>query len=311
MEPALGCTVLELFAGIGGLRCAWPEATMVAAVDINENARGVYLQNCEVPYLIREIASMRRDEMADLSADVWWLSPPCQPYCRQGKKLDLADSRAEALTQLLRMIPELLPSAVAVENVPGFEVSRSYDQLLQVLETAGYHHREIQLCPTQLNWPNRRDRFYLLASREALPPWQPFPRYRVGLEQLIDQHISRLDSEALWLTADALARYETAIDRVDLRDTSRICTACFTSSYGKAIVGAGSYLAQADGVRRFAPREVAHMLGFPDSFRLRGLSDRALWRLLGNSLSLPAVRYVISHLPGGPTNRLPWIRETD
>ena len=63
------CRVLELFAGIGGLRCAWPEATLVAAVDINQIARDVYLRNHSGPYHIREIASMRSSD-ARISAFV-------------------------------------------------------------------------------------------------------------------------------------------------------------------------------------------------------------------------------------------------
>jgi site-specific DNA-cytosine methylase len=70
--------------------------------------------------------------------------------------------------------------------------------------------------------------------------------------------------------------------------------ACFASSYGKMIVRGGSYLWQDGGYRRFSPREVANVLGFSADFILPGeLSDRRLWHLLGNSLSLPAVRHLM------------------
>ncbi len=89
-------------------------------------------------------------------------------------------------------------------------------------------------------------------------------------------------------------RFLDAMDRVDLAAEKPI-TACFAASYGKAIVRSGSYLQPPWGYRRFSPREVANLLGFNNQFQLpENLSHTKLWHLLGNSLSLPAVRHAIS-----------------
>ncbi len=76
------------------------------------------------------------------------------------------------------------------------------------------------------------------------------------------------------------------MDRVDLSRPDCL-TACFGSSYGKAIVHAGSYCKHGASYRRFSPREVARLLGFSPSMLLpETVSYRRLWKLLGNSLSI-------------------------
>jgi len=52
------------------------------------------------------------------------------------------------------------------------------------------------------------------------------------------------------------------------------------------------------GLRRFSPREILRLLGFPDSFHLPdNLPMRQAWRHVGNSLSVVAVRHVLSVIP--------------
>ncbi|MGB7492357.1 MAG: DNA cytosine methyltransferase, partial [Thermoanaerobaculia bacterium] len=57
-------------------------------------------------------------------------------------------------------------------------------------------------------------------------------------------------------------------------------------------------LRTASGLRRFSPMENLRLLGFPPDFRLPPtLSVQVAWRLVGNSLSVPAVRCVLSAIP--------------
>jgi len=62
---------------------------------------------------------------------------------------------------------------------------------------------------------------------------------------------------------------------------------------------AGSYLRCGDRVRRFAPEEIARLLHFPPAFRFPGtVLLRKRWHLLGNSLSVAAVRDVLRAFSG-------------
>lgn len=291
--PAL--RVLELFAGIGGLAAAWPEATVVAAVDINQQAARVYRQNFSHAYHVREIESLCPQSLQAFSADCWWMSPPCQPFTRRGAGRDLADPRCRGFAHLVETLAHCRPRALGLENVIGFAGSQAQRLLLEELKLLGYRCQSLELCPSQLGWPNRRPRFYMLASLTPMSAWRDLPQLSCRLSELVDSEIVPGSSPALELLLPAALQrqYFEALDRVELNDST---TACFAGSYGKTILKSGSYLRCGSGYRRFSPREVARLLGFTDAFRLDGLTNRSAWKLLGNGLSLPCVRYVLSHL---------------
>ncbi len=288
--------VLELFAGIGGFAAAFPAAEIVKAIDIDQTARDVYLANFQHPYSVNEIASLPVDFFSRLHADMWWMSPPCTPFTQRGALRDLDDRRSDAIKHLIQVVATLRPPLVCLENVVGFETSEAFQTLHERWTRVGYYIQTHVLCPSSLGWPNRRPRVYCIASLMrppdiALPTLNPKP-----LNQFVDHSITPVSQPALWLDQETVDRYLDAMDRVSAISESAV-TACFASSYGKAIVRSGSYLETKLGYRRFSPREVAGLLGFSDDFRLPDtLSIQRQWHLLGNSLSLPAVRHVLSGL---------------
>lgn len=294
---------LELFAGIGGLRAAWPESGTGIAIDIHTGAQQVYHANFQSPYLIREIESLSDDQFQSFEADLWWMSPPCQPYTRRGNRRDLHDPRAASLLRILEAIDKLRPREIALENVAEFEHSEACVRLLDLFARLNYSVQTLRICPTEMGWPNRRPRFYVLASLDRLEGWGALPQYQVSLADLLEEEPHDKDGDYFVNEATA-QQYWDAVDRIDQVDPHRP-TACFAKSYGKTITAAGSYLEQGSRLRRFSPREVARLLGFPDTFKLPD-ARRSAWALLGNSLALPAVRYLVSHLSQGPTCKLPW-----
>ena len=296
--------LVELYCGIGGCSAALapslarsPEAVEVAlAVDINPNALAVYGANFPShPRRAAAVESLSAATLADLDADLWWMSPPCQPFTRRGKGRDADDPRAATFLALIDRLAEVRPPWLALENVPGFEGSRVHARLLSTLERVGYHAVvERVLCPSTLGLPNRRRRYYLVASHRELGPFEPLavsPRTVADcLDEAVDPR-TRVD-EAL------VQRYERALHRVRAEDSAAV-TSCFTSAYGRSPVRSGSYLELGDRrLRRFAPTEILRLLGFPEGFELPvDLAPERLWPLVGNSLSLPAVRSMLGAIP--------------
>lgn len=289
--------VLELFAGIGGFAAAFPDLKIVAAVDIDCSAREVYSNNFKHPFSVKEISSLSLEWFARTDTDFWWMSPPCTPFTRRGAKRDLEDPRSDALKHLIQAVKSIRPSLVCLENVVGFESSQAFHHLQEQWSGVGYHIQTLSICPSSLGWPNRRPRVYCLASLKRLPE-RLLPRIeeRPCISKFIDQEITRESAPSLWLEKKTVDRYLEAMDRVAWSNNG-VATACFAASYGKSIVRSGSYLETPMGYRRFSPREVARFLGFNDDFRLPGtISVEKQWHLLGNSLSLPAVRHVLAGL---------------
>lgn len=287
--------VAELFCGLGGYSAALGDAAqVVAAVDVNRSALAVYRHNFAHPTLAAAVESLAPEVLRGWRADLWWLSPPCQPFTRRGLGRDDDDPRSRGLLALLPRLAEAGPPQLALENVPGFAGSRTHARLRAVLDAAGYAVWEGLLCPSELGMPNRRQRFYLVASREPLLAVGTHPTPRRSLAELLDP----APAPELFPDPEALGRYQDALHVVDADDPAAV-TACFTSAYGRSWVRSGSYLRTARGLRRFSPAEILRLLGFPPSFGLPPeLSLAKAWPLVGNSLALTAVRAVLARLPG-------------
>jgi hypothetical protein len=287
--------LLELFCGIGGCAAAiGDQARVVAAVDQNRRALEVYRHNFVHQALPLAIESIPEQRWQGWQATLWWMSPPCPPHTRRGLRRDLDDPRTRGFLAVLDRLAELQPPHVGFENVPGFAGSRAHERLRETLDRCGYRVAETLLCPTELGMPNRRQRFYLVAGLEGLEAWPA----RSGSTRTLAELLDESPAAELWCDATLARRYPHALHIVSAEQAAAR-TACFTAGYGRSLVRSGSYLQTSSGLRRFSPQEILRMLDFPAGYRLPpGLPLRAAWPLVGNSLSVRAVRWVLSAIPG-------------
>lgn len=285
--------VLELFSGVGSVSAAiGRDVSIVGAVDINRLAVNVYQANFDTPTWVREITSLSDQQFRDFGADLWWMSPPCQPFTRRGLFQDEEDSRSAPLLRILEAIESVRPTNIAIENVIGFEESQMHRRLTDLLERSGYAFTEAQLCSTQFGIPNLRPRYFLAASRSSQPDLKaPVPTEVQPIQAFLESPDLRKRWGDIDVTPEFLDQYAEAISVVQPHEFK---TRCFTSAYGHSKVRSGSYLRHGAETRRFSPREVANLLGFPREFSLPdSLSTRQYWKLLGNAVSVPCVKYVV------------------
>ena len=143
--------VLELFSGIGGMHYALSKARdiltpqvldfkIIAAIDISDVANKVYRHNFpKSNHSGSNICGITAEKINDWEIDAIFMSPPCQPFTRQGNQKDLKDSRTEPLTHLIDILPKLQTlKYMLVENVKGFETSEACKQLIEVLHSLLY-----------------------------------------------------------------------------------------------------------------------------------------------------------------------------
>lgn len=297
---------VELFCGIGGFAAATLGTNLQVVAAFDQDAAALETYRLNFPGHPVRLVDLAKASAWDLTAggvDFWWMSPPCQPYCERGVRRDLEDRRARSFLRILELLSAIpddrLPGCIALENVRGFVGSQAHARLLEQLDSRGYAIRELLLCPTDLGIPSRRPRYYLAASLEPLAASEP-PLAASGrlLNSYLDpDHDVWGSSPDLLLDNDLLARFGKGL-RILAPDDPSAYTTCFTSGYGKSLMASGAYLAHRNGVRRFTPGEIARLLHFPAEFRFpRNLSLRRQWHLVGNSLSVAAVRELLRSFP--------------
>lgn len=292
--------ILELFCGIGGVAAALANTVnSIVAFDIDIRALETYRHNWRHDLRNCELASVTTIQLAELAAELWWMSPPCQPFTLQGKRSDDADSRTIAFMQLLASFRELRPRYFAMENVPPFHSSRTHAHLIETLNAESYQWCEQTLCASDFGLMTKRRRYYLVASRDhalsetVLSCEESIVRF--GLDDVLDAR-----SAGISFAADALLpRFMPHLHVI--RQAAPEVARCFTSAYGKSPLRSGSYLQIDDAsgrIRHFSPLEIARMLGFPATFQFpEQLTPRQCWDLVGNSLAVPVVRHVLSAIP--------------
>jgi DNA (cytosine-5)-methyltransferase 1 len=283
---------IEFFSGIGGMAFALKESgsAVTAAYDQNRTANRVYALNHGLEPSPKNVTSLGAEEIRNAGARLWLLSPPCQPYTIRGRRRDLEDPRAQGLLHLIRLLEECLPRSLLLENVVPFSRSETRERLLETLRRARYRILERTLCPTGLGIPNRRPRYYLLASLDGLQADVKYRRFTSPLAAYLDEE----PPAGLAVEPHLIERFLKAVDTASESGIA----ACFTRSYGRTIVRSGSYLKTAEGFRRFSPAEIARLLHFPASFRFpEGLTLQVKYRLLGNSVNVAVVGELLRHLP--------------
>ncbi|MCL1894224.1 MAG: DNA cytosine methyltransferase [Holophagaceae bacterium] len=282
---------IEFFSGIGGWRYAFAGlGSVISAVDISEVANSVYAMNFGVIPKVRELATIRADEIKEIGSDSWLLSPPCQPYCRMGNSRDLADPRSAALVNLMKILKQFPPKRFVMENVEGFLESNAFNLVGEHLEIAGLKWRTFCLCPSQFGFPNRRRRVFVIASDEGIRNSLPPSSEPVAISSFLDE----AEDKGLYLSVNILAKHKAGMDIVTKKSNR---TACFIGGYGSRFVGSGSFLETSKGIRRFSPSEISRLLGFPASFRFPfhvSLANR--YKLLGNSLNPVVAKWALGQL---------------
>lgn len=162
-------TCLEICAGAGGQSLGLEQAGFhhAAAVEIDPDA-------CETLRLNRPDWNVVEQDVHSFDAtsyvgqvDLLAGGVPCPPFSIAGKQLG-ADDERDLFPQALRLVEELEPQAVMLENVKGLASSRFHGYRKQVtdrLEDLGYQHDWQVLNASEFGVPQLRPRFILVALR--------------------------------------------------------------------------------------------------------------------------------------------------
>jgi site-specific DNA-cytosine methylase len=286
---------VEFFSGIGAFAQAARALNIevVAAFDQSQSANLTYRLNYRLEPKARNLDSLDFKEIPE--AEIWWMSPPCTPFSVRGKRRDEEDPRAISFLNLIKQIGRCLPAALLVENVSGFVGSQVHKRLREELAFCRYAVCEVDLCPTDFGVPMRRPRHFVVASRQRwqlkVPEIPRWPAVELG------HYLDREPDAALTVENEIMQRYGRGFDIVDSAYSAAYLT-CFTSGYWRCRKASGSLIALPNGgARRVSPPEIQRLLGFCPDFQFpESISLPGRWRLLGNSVDVRAVEYLLNLL---------------
>ena len=229
---------------------------------------------------------------------------PCPPFSIAGKQLGREDER-DLFPEALRLIGEVKPPAVMLENVPGFASSKFEDyrtDLIEHLHRLGYQADWRIVNAAQQGVPQLRPRFILVALRSK--HWSrfewPVPQ---DYAPTVGRTVSDLISENGWVGAKTWVRRADGIAPTivggskkhggpDLGPTraKRQWAALGVDGMGIADAAPSGDFPEI-GNPRLTTRMVARIQGFPDSWQFSG-KKTAAYRQVGNALPPPVAMAV-------------------
>jgi len=159
--------VLDLFSGIGGLTLGLDRTggfETVAFCEIEQFPQKVLKKHWpEVPIYddIKELTGQRL--AADgITVDVITAGFPCQDISYAGKGAGLAGERSGLFYEVARLIGELEPRFVILENVSAL-LTRGLSEVLGTLASIGYDAEWNCIPAAHVGAPHRRDRIWIVA----------------------------------------------------------------------------------------------------------------------------------------------------
>jgi len=193
-------SAVDLFCGAGGLTRGLLDAgiRVEAGYDIDENCRYPYEHNNSPTKFHKQcITKLTGKQLSNhfRKGDIRILvgCAPCVTFSKYTQGRDhRSDPKWSLLSHFARLIRELKPDIVSMENVPELQRHSVFDKFLEALADQGFHFAEepatrVVYCP-DYGIPQHRTRLVLVASRfgsiELVPPTHRPNQYRTVSDAL-------------------------------------------------------------------------------------------------------------------------------
>ena len=164
---------IDLFSGGGGLTLGLKQAGFVvsAAVEFDKHASATYSANHpETVLYCKDIRGVTGAELLSTSPtrkiDLIAACPPCQSFSSLTSKYKSKDARDELINEFARIVREVMPATLMMENVPGLtkKGAHLFDPVIEELESLGYKITYDVLDVADYGIPQRRRRLVVLGS---------------------------------------------------------------------------------------------------------------------------------------------------
>ncbi|CAM2983633.1 DNA cytosine methyltransferase [Rariglobus hedericola] len=172
---------IDLFCGAGGLTCGLKKAGIKVrlGVDVDPVCKYPYEYNNNAKCLLKDVREIKSSELSahfkeGQSIRLIAGCAPCQTFSTYNQKASETDSRWWLLREFKRVVEEIGPELVTMENVPGLAEHDVFEEFLDFLRNAKYEVSSQVVRCEDYGIPQQRERLVVLASRlgpiSLLPP---------------------------------------------------------------------------------------------------------------------------------------------
>ena len=295
IESSKGFTFVDLCSGIGGFRIGLENigGTCIYSAEWDKYAVQAYEHNFNCDVEGDDVNKINPFSIPD--HDILACGFPCVSFSRAGQETGFDDPRTDVFWSMMKIISIKQPKIVIIENVKG--ILRYIDLIKSSYEEQGYRLYVTTLNSKNFKVPQARIRVFLIGIRNDLEGEfiEPTPTGMVTLRSSIDERVPKKyelrDGTWEWMQRHAEKHKakgngfgHTIVDLDGIAPT-------FVKRYHKD--GANCLIPMPEGSnpRKATPREVARIMGFPDSFEIV-VSNTQAYMQFGNAVCPPVVEAI-------------------
>lgn len=323
--------VIGLFAGVGGIELGFEKAgfTPLVANEIDPYAATTYRNLHKQPVFVADINDVTAKnlegflhehgaEEAVLKGGVLTGGFPCQPFSVAGYRKGFEDPRGNVFWQIHRLINEIEPDVIFLENVKnlkGHDEGRTFDTILQALEgeissPAGaklsqkYWVKDAVLNAKDFGVPQNRERIFIVAFRDkaAFDKFEfPEPTSKTpSLGKFIDFDAQVAAKYYYTSARPFFSKLEESITEQDViyqwrrqyvRANKSGVSPTLTANMGMG--GHNVPLIKAKhGIRKLTPAECFRLMGFNNPHFPDGMAESRLYKQAGNAVVVTVIEAI-------------------
>lgn len=298
--------IIELFAGIGGNRLGFEQASsdfkVVYANDIESKCKTTYECNFtnNSHFVLQDLNTVDLSTLPQ--ADIVSSSFPCQSFSIAGNRTGLSDIRGSLFFRTMEVINYVKPACVFLENVKNLakmDKGAVLKIILDKLTESGYYVKYYILDAANYGVPQHRERIYIVGFRDksitdtfniTCPSHNVSPFDIIDISQKKDDKYYYTNATEIGRRVCAEVHHGSVFQwrRKYVRENKGGVCPTLTAN-----MGCGGHnvpiIRDNFGVRKLLPYECFLIQGFPSTYKLPAVSDSTLYKQIGNSVCVPVI----------------------
>ena len=307
-----GFRTIDLFAGIGGIRLGFEEAgfTTVFSNDFEPKCKDTYDLNFKDSKLVVE--DIRKIGIDDLPPFDFLLAGfPCQAFSIAGYRKGFNDEkgRGNLFFDIARIIQARKPEGFLLENVKNLKShdgGKTFKIIEETLINLGYYLKVKVLNSMEYgNIPQNRERIYIVGFKnKKYSDNFKFPDPVKLTKSVIDLLEEDVSEKYFYNGKPLYERIKNSVTeegkvyqwrRKYVRENKKGVCPTLTANMG---MGGHNVpiIKVKKGIRKLTPLECARIQSFPLNYKLPNITDSALYKQIGNSVSVPVIQAIAKQI---------------